>query len=264
MMGDSVSFSPGQRWALAAILLLLVGFFPAVVYNNQIFLFLNGLHTSTTDVVWLSFTTMGDGLLLAIVLGCFLLVNPRVAIAGLLLMLASSAVIHLVKALYVLPRPPEVFPSVHVVGPLLRSGAFPSGHAASSVSAALAIAYFGSPRWLGVAALVVAALISASRIFVSAHFPTDVLGASIIALVLFMLFTTLVWPKIEDRIPSAPSLSAPFWRWTLLAEVLAALFALIVYSMRFAEYPPVAVAVSIAVVAFLATRYRKAVCNSLP
>ena len=263
-MGNQVSFSRGQRWALAALVLLLVGFLPAIVFNHQIFLFLNGLHTPVTDKVWLSFTTLGDGLILAIVLGCFLLVNPRVACAGLLLMLASSVVIHLIKALYVLPRPVELFPAVHVVGPLLRSGAFPSGHTASSVSAALAIAYFGSSRWFGTAALVVAALISVSRVFVSAHFPTDVVGAAIIALVVFILFTALIGPKIGDRIPSAPTLSAPLWRWALFVEVLAAVFALTVYSIRFAEYPPVAAAVSVAVLGFLATRYRKAACRDLP
>jgi len=259
-----VNFSPGQQWSLAALVLLVAGFFPVAVFNHQIFFFLNGLHTPATDLIWLSFTTLGDGLILAIILGCFLMVNPRVAVAGLLLMLASSVVIHLIKALYMMPRPAEVFSSVHVVGPLLRSGAFPSGHTASSVSAALAIAYFGSSRWVGAAALIVAALTSVSRIFVSAHFPIDVLGAAIIALMVFILFTTLFWPRIEDRISPVPTSSLPLWRWALLVEVLAALFVLTVYSMRFAEYPPVAAAVSVAVLGFLVTRYRKASRRNLP
>lgn len=263
-MREREGLSPGQRWAVAALVLLLAGFFPVILFNHQIFLFLNGLHTPATDMVWLSFTTLGDGLLLVIILGCFLLVNPRVACAGLALMLASSVAVHLIKFLCATPRPAELLPSVHVVGPLLRSGAFPSGHTASSVSAALAIAYFGPSRRLGAAALAVAALISVSRIFVSAHFPTDVLGAGIIALVLFLLFTILVWPRIAHSVPSTPVLLLPRWRWVVWLEVMAALFALVFYSFRFAEYPPVAVVVSLAALGFAATMCSKASSRVLP
>ncbi len=52
---------------------------------------------------------------------------------------------------------------------------FPSGHTSSSVAAALAI-WKNTPRKYGIVAIVLAVLISLSRLYVGVHYPTDVLG----------------------------------------------------------------------------------------
>lgn len=59
-----------------------------------------------------------------------------------------------------------------------RSFSFPSGHTATSFAAAAAI--FCNNRKLGWAAYVVAALIGFSRIYLSVHFLTDVLGGIVL------------------------------------------------------------------------------------
>lgn len=74
-----------------------------------------------------------------------------------------------------------------------RDGSFPSGHAAASfcVAAFLAVALpavwprspaspasRAHPRWLIAAALVVAAFVASSRVYLGAHFPGDVLCGS--------------------------------------------------------------------------------------
>ncbi len=241
---------------LAALIILILGLITVFMFNHSLFLWMNGLHSSFTDLVWLAFTTLGDGLLLGIILGAFLLVNPRVTVVGILVMIVSSAVMHLVKAAYPTLRPAELLSSVHVVGPLLRSGSFPSGHAAASMSAGLAIAFFCRSRVIGAIVITIAVLIGMSRIFVGAHFPADVLGGMICALSVFLVFTIAVWPILEKHVPDRPSLSRQRFRVALCAEVLAVLFALFVYAPFLAEPPPFGALVALAVLVFVAAGYR--------
>jgi membrane-associated phospholipid phosphatase len=242
---------------LATLIILIVIFIPVFIFDNSLFLWANGLHSPFTDPVWLALTTLGDGLLLGIILGAFLLVNPRVTVVGLLVMILSSAVVHLVKAAYPSLRPAEVFQTVHVVGPLLRSGSFPSGHAAASMSAALAIAYFCSSRAIGSMVIVIALLIGLSRIFVGAHFPADVLGGMICAFGVFLIFRLTAWPKLEKHVPERPSLSRKRFRVALCLEALAVLFALFVHAPYSAELPSFAVAVACTVLVCVVVGYRK-------
>jgi membrane-associated phospholipid phosphatase len=241
----------------AALIILIVIFLPVFIFDNSLFLSINGLHSPFTDPVWLALTTLGDGLLLGIILGAFLIVNPRVTVMGLLVMTLSSVVVHLVKAAYPSFRPAEILQSVHVVGPLLRSGSFPSGHAAAAMSAGLAIACFCRSRVTSAIVITIAVLIGLSRIFVGAHFPADVVGGVICALGVFLIFVLTAWPAIEEHVAPRPSLSRQRFRVALCLEVLAVLYALFVHSPHGAELPSFAMLVALAVLVFLALGYRK-------
>ncbi|MGO9566295.1 MAG: phosphatase PAP2 family protein [Desulfomonilaceae bacterium] len=242
---------------LAALIILIVIFIPVFIFDNSLFLLINGLHSPFTDPVWLALTTLGDGLLLGIILGAFLLVNPRVTVMGLLVMILSSLVVHLVKAMHPHLRPVELLQSVHVVGPLLRFGSFPSGHAAASMSAGLAIAFFCRSRLIGAIVITIALLIGLSRIFVGAHFPADVVGGMICALGVFLFFVSTAWPALEEHVAPYPSLSRKRFRVAFGAEVLAVLFALFVYAWYSAELPPFAALVAVVVLIFVFARYRR-------
>jgi undecaprenyl-diphosphatase len=172
-------------------------------------------------------------------------------------MILSSVVVHVVKAAYPSLRPAELLQSVHVVGPLLRSGSFPSGHAAASMSAGLAIAHFCSSRATSAVVMAIALLIGLSRIFVGAHFPADVLGGMICALGVFLIFRLTAWQTLEGHVPEHPSLSWQRFRVALCLEVLAVLFALFVHAQYNAELPPVAVLVALAVSFFIIVKYRR-------
>ena len=172
-------------------------------------------------------------------------------------MILSSVVVHIVKAAYPSLRPAELLQSVHVVGPLLRSGSFPSGHAAASMSAGLAIAHFCSSRVIGAIVMATALLIALSRVAVGAHFPADVVGGMICALSVFLICTLTAWPKLEAHVPERPSLSRQRFRLALCIEFLAVLFALFVHAPHSAELPPFAVAVALAVLVFLIIRCRR-------
>jgi membrane-associated phospholipid phosphatase len=242
---------------LAALIILIVIFIPVFIFDNSLFLWMNGLHSPFTDPIWLALTTLGDGLLLGIILGAFLLVNPRVTVMGLLVMILSSVVVHVVKAAYPSLRPAELLQSVHVVGPLLRSGSFPSGHAAASMSAGLAIAYYCSSRVVSALVMTIAVLIALSRVAVGAHFPADVLGGMICAVGVFLIFTLTAWQTLKAHVPDHPSLSRRRFRVAFCLEVLAVLFALFVHAPYSAELPSFAVLVALVVLIFLAANYRK-------
>ncbi len=225
---------------LAALVLLVLLAVPTSLYNQALFRLLNQSHLPLTDLIWLSFTTLGDGLVLGLFAGAFLLKNPRITVLGVILLVGGSAVVHIIKPLVHAARPAAVLETVHVVGPLLRSGSFPSGHAAAAVAFALAVAHY-SRSWIGAAvAILFATLVGLSRIFVGAHLPLDVLGGSICALAVFLMVNRFVLPGVERRIPDRPNFSSPRFRLFLALEAALALFTIVVHGQRFAEFPIVA------------------------
>jgi membrane-associated phospholipid phosphatase len=238
--------------ALAILGLLLI---PVHLVNARLFLLLNGQHSPLTDTFWLTVTTVGDGLYLGIVMGAFVVKNPRLTALGLMLIVLSGIAVHVLKASFPTPRPAEALGAIHVVGPLLRSGSFPSGHTASAISAALAVWYCHDSRVVGWLAMSGGVLIALSRIFVGAHFPQDAVGGAICALTCFVLIHAFVWPALEPRIPDRPDLHRKSFRVAVRLEVIAAAFALMVWSPLGAESPAVGLAVSVAVLAFVGHQY---------
>jgi lipid-A-disaccharide synthase len=77
------------------------------------------------------------------------------------------------------PRWSSIAPSVKLIGPRLANEAFPSGHAAVSFAAAVALIYGFRSRWRWLA-LAPAALVGLSRVACGAHFPLDVAGGAAI------------------------------------------------------------------------------------
>ncbi len=163
-----------SSWPTILLIGLIVAYIPAHIFDRQIFSLLNSKHSPITDSVWFGLTSLGDGLVLGIIVGAFIIRNPRVVALGIPLLLLSSLVVNGTKAIFPSLRPAEVLDAIHVVGPLLRSGSFPSGHAAAGMAAGLAVAYGLASRSVGAAAVILGALIGISRIFVGAHFPSDV------------------------------------------------------------------------------------------
>ncbi|MBP7253508.1 MAG: phosphatase PAP2 family protein [Alphaproteobacteria bacterium] len=70
-----------------------------------------------------------------------------------------------------------------------RWWSFPSGHSVTALSLALAASLFW-PRWRW-ALLACAGLVGASRVIVTAHYPSDVIGGFTIAVIVFMGLTRL-------------------------------------------------------------------------
>ncbi len=243
-------------WAIIILLLLSI---PVHFFDKKLFQLLNGIHWPLTDIFWLSFTTLGDGLLICMILGCFLLINPRITALGLTVFLISSITVNLIKYAVPSARPLELLQVVHITGPVLRWGSFPSGHTAAGFSACLAIAGYAQGNLFKGLVLLVASLIGFSRIFVGAHFPSDVLWGCICAVVVFHVVTFTIWPKIKALTPPVPDFGNVLFKCLFFAQCGISLFGLLVYSIRFSEYPPAAIAISVGVIVFMCLKMHEIV-----
>lgn len=243
--------APQGKLTVFVFLALVALLIPVRVYDRPIFEALNGMCSPLTDPIWFGLTSLGDGLVLGIILGAFLVRNPRVTALGLVLLLLSTVIMHLIKWLCPTPRPAAVLESVHVVGPLLRSGSFPSGHASSVTAAGLAIIAYGrapAGRWL-VAALMVC--IAISRVFVGAHWPSDVIGGMALSMGLLAALLVYPWPLWQASIPIRPRFDAPMFRFFFSTEIATVLFTLFLYSVWYSSAPVVTAAAALCVLVVL-------------
>ena len=162
---------------------------------------LQGLHTPARDAVMLFFTRLGNAGFVWIALAAILLLFRRTRKAG--CAMATALVLYLVagdcilKPLFARPRPCDVNTAITILVKRPHGHSFPSGHTASAFAAAFAL--WLQNRKLGVPALMLAAFIAFTRLYLYVHFPTDVLGGLVLGLALGALASWLV-----DRLANKP------------------------------------------------------------
>ena len=135
-------------------------------------------------------THLGDAGMFWIALTVLFLVIPKLRKIGFLMMcsLLLNTLLNnmILKNLVARTRPYEIVEGlVNIVGEQ-SDFSFPSGHTGSSFAAAVVI-FLMCPRKIGVPVLVLAFLISLSRLYVGVHFPTDVLVGALIGTMAAML-----------------------------------------------------------------------------
>ena len=134
---------------------------------------------------WKAITFLGNGGWFWLVLGVALLIPRRTRKIGLtalfsifICFLITNVVL---KNWVARPRPYVTLSNIYPLVPKPREFSFPSGH--SCVSFASAFIYYRiTPKKYGIASLVLAGLISFSRLYVGVHYPGDVLGGILVAL----------------------------------------------------------------------------------
>lgn len=166
-------------WAPPLVAALLLAAIAITGTNHSLFLLLNHAGHPLGDNFWLNLTMLGDGAVaLALVLPsikrapqCFWAAIIAGALAGLFVQGA--------KQIVNVPRPMAVYApdAFFQAGPALHAVSFPSGHAAA-IFAICGIWIMGMSRhhWLRVALIVLAILVSLSRVMVGVHWPIDLLG----------------------------------------------------------------------------------------
>jgi undecaprenyl-diphosphatase len=102
--------------------------------------------------------------------------------------LLALGIAHLIIEVWARPRPYEAHPGdAHLFVPASHDPSFPSDHATAAF--AIAVAIFLRHRKAGIVALVMAALLSLSRVVVGVHYPSDVLaGAAVGTLAALVLW----------------------------------------------------------------------------
>lgn len=136
------------------------------------------------DGLWVFITHLGDDGLLWIAMGITLLFFKKTRPIGftvLLSLLFDFLMINVtLKGVFSRPRPFVVNEAiVTLISKPSPFRSFPSGHSGGSFAAMFAL-YKWVPKKIGIPALVLAALVALSRLYVGVHYPTDIIGGCMI------------------------------------------------------------------------------------
>lgn len=169
-------------WGVPAIAVILALIVLAMGANQSLFLSINWLNQLSGDALWANLTILGDGLVVFVLVLLFAGRRPDVVWALILTGVLASVVAPALKALIGGGRPAAVLPleSFHIIGPVLQSGSFPSGHTMAVFAFAGAVSLMMNRVWLMALLVLVAVATGLSRIVVGAHWPLDVLGGAAI------------------------------------------------------------------------------------
>ena len=159
-------------------------------FDNSVIRWMGAHHSPGLDAVMLEITALGTGtvVLMVVAVAALFLVLTQHKYSAILLLASTFGGIVLngvLKLGFNRPRPSLFVPAVHTV-----SSSFPSGHAMSAAIVYSTVAYLAArlhrrkwARWLiMIAALILIALISASRLYLGVHYPSDVIAGAAIGL----------------------------------------------------------------------------------
>lgn len=160
----------------------------------------DNFHTPILDKIMIFITSLGNSGIIWIAITFLFLLFRQTRKLGILL--AFSLILELflcdglLKNIFARPRPFTRFDVELLISPP-HSYSFPSGHTASSFTAAFIIYHY--EKKIGTFAIILASLIGFSRIYLFCHYPSDVVGGIILAM-LIALFTIYACKVYEAKI----------------------------------------------------------------
>ena len=171
-------------------------------FDSSILLWIqNNLRSGFLTPIMVCITHLGDKGILWILLSLVLLFMYRTRRLG--VVCAASMVLGLIVTNIILKnwvarvRPYEVIEGLECIVRKAHDWSFPSGHATNSLACAWVI-FKRMDRKFGIPALIMAILISLSRLYVGIHYPTDVLGGAAIGIGCGCLSLWMM-PKLEKK-----------------------------------------------------------------
>lgn len=143
-----------------------------------------GVHNAALDFIVPKITMLGNGGMFWILVTLLLLIIPfnrkmgvHAAISLVLTVILCNIIL---KPLVMRCRPCWLEPEIQMLVKIPHDYSFPSGH--SNASFAVATAIFIQNKKLGIPALILAAAIAISRLYLFVHWPTDVIVGTIIGI----------------------------------------------------------------------------------
>jgi len=174
------------------------------VGNHGLFLFVNKHYSDSADFFFLFITNFGDAIIAVLLVILLLWISVRESLSFLIITLLLAIIITWLKnsVFPELDRPAEVFKSMEILR--LVEGyhppglcTFPSGHAATVFSIGLYMSILIKNRYTKFILFLIAFIVGYSRIYLSAHFPADILGGAVIAVPITM-YCYLLGRRIEN------------------------------------------------------------------
>ncbi len=154
----------------------------------QILHWFESLHNPITDPIMYGITCLGNaGIFWILLCAAFLFIpafkkDRKVGLSMMIALIVSLIMCNgIMKNLSARVRPFNVdtsFENLYGVFNGIKDWSFPSGHTSASFAAALAIILWDRKK--GIPAVVIAALIAFSRLYLTVHYPTDVLASLIL------------------------------------------------------------------------------------
>lgn len=160
------------------------------------------LRSPVLDEMMCFITRLGNGGCIWILLAVILLINKKTRKVG--VVMAVTMILEFVlcngilKNLVARTRPYDINTAIEVIISKPRDFSFPSGHTGISFAAVSAL-YFAGEKKLWKGAFVLATLIAFSRMYLYVHFPTDILGGILVAILSGYIAEKIVEKTIEKR-----------------------------------------------------------------
>ena len=136
------------------------------------------------DVLMPVITSLGNGGILWIAIALIFIATKKYRPAGFTML--AALLMHLLvcniilKPLMARIRPCDINTAVELLIPRPKDYSFPSGHTSASFAAATVILY--ADRRMGVPAVILAAAIAFSRLYLYVHYPSDVFGGAVLGI----------------------------------------------------------------------------------
>ncbi len=158
---------------------------------------LQDIHNPILDKIMVVVSTIGNAGIFWILVGLLLLIPKRYRKGGLQMLMAMALAFIvgnlILKNVIARERPCWIDPSVALLVASPSDYSFPSGHSMNGFAGAVSLLCID--RRLGIPAVVLAAVIAFSRLYLFVHFPTDVLVGTAIGIGAALLVNYLCWKK---------------------------------------------------------------------
>ncbi len=201
----STHLSQQRAFFLAFLLLWLVALIPQLYHSQDaLFLVVNHHNSPLLDRLFFYLTWLGDGLTALLLVIVLLFISYRQAILGALMFIFTAILAQLLKNLAFADhfRPMKTLAGsagLHIPPgvELLYNHSFPSGHTTTAFAMATfaVLAWRGRLWWLW---LLLAAGVGYSRIYLTHHYPADVLAGAMLGTVGGLL----VYVLADQRLPA--------------------------------------------------------------